>query len=137
MQRKKKAQPMHRKDKPANRILSLMERRFWIYQTRFQLRYFEYVQRTNGRHVQGTKGKYENNGSVKRNKEIQQCMYISNIFICVYIHKQKLEILGSKSTTLKMKGQMDSTANVSRKRISKLENKSIEIIHLRKRKKNE
>ena len=64
-------------------------------------------------------------------------MRVSNIFIYVYIHKQKLEILGSKSTTLKMKGWMDSTANMSRKRISKLENRSTEIIYLRKRKKNE
>jgi hypothetical protein len=46
-------------------------------------------------------------------------------------------MLGSKSTTLKMKGWMDSTANMSRKRISKLENRSTEIIYLRKRKKNE
>lgn len=83
---------MHRKEKPANRILSLMERRFWIYQTRFQLRYFEYVQRTNGRHVQGTKGKYENNGSVKRT-EIKRynnvCIYLIDLYVYIYTNRSQ------------------------------------------------
>ena len=92
MKRKKKAQPMLRKEKPVNRILSLMEPRFWIYQTRFQLRYFEYVQSANGNHVQGTKGKYENNGSAKRiviKTYNNVCMYLMYLYMYIYTHRSQ------------------------------------------------